>query len=510
MTQKLNHLTFFILLIMASCTKDNDPVMPPVHYTSPEQVYSLFKQINQVPRPSWHEEKATQFLQQFAAKLNLECKTDKQGCVVIKKPASTGHENAPTVVLLNHMDMVCVAEAGKNFNPLTDPIESYIDNGWIKARGTSLGADNGIGLSMALAVLQSNDIIHGPLECIFTTNEEDGMTGAAALSPDFISGRLILNLDSEDYDVITVGSAAAYLQFTTLPFTTEPAPDNYSYFKITLKGGKGGHSGVDINKGRASANKVIGEFLYQTNLKHEVRLCSFNGGEANNSIPVNLETIVGVPVSQKELFTSNFESYATEQSAAYKATDPGLIFSITPINTPQTIIDKKATDGLLTAIHQCPFGALKMSTVMENTVETSNNFGVIKTNESSLFISNYSRSFIDAEVEKLAGTIKGIFDAAGAQTELIMSAPGWEANLTTPLLKLTEESFMKTLGFAPKKVAMHFALESGYFIQKYPGCQIVSIGPKIIEPHSLTERVDMQTIDNIWKVLINMLYELAK
>ncbi|MEG1999507.1 MAG: M20/M25/M40 family metallo-hydrolase, partial [Bacteroidales bacterium] len=283
-------------------TKEINNKPPLVNYPDPEDVYSLFKQINRVPRPSWHEEKIVIFLQQFAAAHSLECVATDSSCVVIKKRATQGYENAPIIVLLNHIDMVCVAEEGKKFDPLNDPIESYTDNGWIKANGTSLGADNGIGMAMALAILQSRNIIHGPLECIFTANEEDGMTGAATLSPDFLSGRLIINLDSEDYDTITIGSAAAYLQFTTLHVTREKGEPDYCYLKLNIKGGNGGHSGVDINKGRANANKLIGEFIYQQSKKHDVKLLAFNGGEANNSIPVNAEVTVGIPTLYKDQF----------------------------------------------------------------------------------------------------------------------------------------------------------------------------------------------------------------
>lgn len=477
---------------------------------SSKEVFDLFKQLNQVPRPSWHEEKAAEFLRQFAERHHLEYHKDEHNCVVIRKTATKGYENATPIVLLNHIDMVCVAEKGKEFDPQNDAIESYIDNGWLKAKGTSLGADNGIGLCMALAVLQDNSIVHGPIECVATTNEEDGMTGAANLSPEFVKGRKIINLDSEDYDTVTVGSAAAYLQFTTLPYTRQASKTDYVYFKLTLKGGLGGHSGVDINKGRANANKVLCELLQQINKKCAIVISEINGGEANNSIAVNAEALIGLEVSKQEEFKSIANAYMKGVKSKYGQSDPHIILDIEQQPTPKTIINKESSDSLIESVVQMPYGALKMSEQLKGTVETSNSTGMIKTNENHIFISNYSRSFVDKDVLELGQNIKSIFDKAGAKTEVIMSAPAWQSDLNSDFLKMTEDTFVDILGFRPRKVAMHFALEAGYYVQKFKGCEIVSIGPKIIEPHSITERVDITTIDNIWRVLIELLHRLAK
>lgn len=477
---------------------------------SPQEVYDLFKQLNKVPRPSWHEEKAAEFLHQFAEKHHLEYQKDEHGCVVIRKPATPGYEKAKPIVLLNHMDMVCVAEKGKKFDPLNDAIESYEDNGWLKARGTSLGADNGMGLCMALAVLQDENIVHGPIECVATTNEEDGMTGAANLSPDFVKGRKIINLDSEDYDTVTVGSAAAYLQFTSLPYTREAVPDHYQFYHLNIKGGLGGHSGVDINKGRANANKLLCGLLNKVAEKCAIAVSEINGGEANNSIAVNAEALVGVQVELQDTFCKIAESYMKEVKAKYEETDSNIELNMEPASTPATVINRQNVAALIDAVDQLPYGALKMSEQLKGTVETSNSTGMVKTNEKDFFVSNYSRSFVDADVLELGNSIKRIFDEAGAKTEVIMSAPAWQSDLKSDFLKLTEDVFDDILGFRPRKVAMHFALEAGYYMQKFEGCEIVSIGPKIIEPHSITERVDMKTIDNIWKVLVELLYRLAQ
>ena len=269
---------------------------------STELIYDIFSQLNDIPRPSWHEEKVAEYLCMFAERLGLDYTRDEHNCMVIRKSATLGYENVTPVVLLNHMDMVCVAEKGISFNPLCDPINTYVEDGWIKARGTSLGADNGIGLSMALAVLQDDSIVHGPLEVITTTNEEDGMTGAANLSADAIRGRNVINLDSEDYETITVGAAGAYLQFTSLPLVRKKCPSGYSFFEISIRGGLGGHSGVDINKGRANANKLMCEMLHKIIGIINIVVASVRGGEANNSIAMTAEAVVGVSVDQEKAF----------------------------------------------------------------------------------------------------------------------------------------------------------------------------------------------------------------
>jgi len=476
---------------------------------SSDEVFAIFKRLNQIPRPSWHEEKVADFLCDFASRLHLEYKRDKQNCVVIKKPATQGYEKVEPVVILNHCDMVCVAEEGKIFCPLNDVIESYEDNGWLKAKGTSLGADNGIGLSMALAVLQDNSIVHGPIEVITTTNEEDGMTGAANLAPDFITGRKIINLDSEDYDMITVGSAAAYLQFSTIPFHTTEVPVGYAFYKLGIKGGLGGHSGVDINKGRANANKIICSLLNKMKCRFGIVVAEINGGEANNSIAVGSEAIIGVSEKEKNLLEKSVDACFTSLKSTYSQTDKSLSYKLEPVVSPSRIIAKELSDALLEGVDELPYGVLKMSESLEKTVETSNNTGMIRTNEKNIFISNYSRSFIDNEVITLAHSISGILDKVGATTEVIMSAPAWKSDLSSPLIELTEKIFVDTLGFKPRKVAMHFALEAGYFVQKYTGVEIVSIGPKIVEPHSVTERVNITTINDIWKVFVNLLYCIA-
>lgn len=471
----------------------------------------IFKQLNAVPRPSHHEERVADFLCQFAQKLGLQYDRDEHNCVVIRKPATPGHENATPIVILNHMDMVCVAEPGKTFDPLNDPIEAYVDGEWMRARGTSLGADNGIGLSMALAILEDDTIVHGPLEVITTTNEEDGMTGAANLSPDFIKGRKVINLDSEDYDTITTGAAGAYLQIHHLPLTRVPAPSGQlRWYNIDIDGGRGGHSGVDINKGRASATTLMWALLSAIGDDDVVNLADLSIGEANASIASSAHAVVCLEDDGSDaLLKAREEHFNQWLREEYGTTDPGLRCRITPAQPSKSIISSDDVDALLTALEQIPQGVVKMSEDMPGTVETSNNVGRITADRREFTISTHTRSFIEGDMVALGEQIRDIFAEQGATTELVMSAPAWQENQHSDFLRLTSDTFNDVLGWRPRMVAMHFVLEAGFFVQKFPGIEMASIGPKIVEPHSTGEHVKLSTCTDIWNVTIELLRRLA-
>lgn len=474
---------------------------------STERVFSIFKELNAIPRPSHHEEKVAEFLCEFAERLHLEYERDPANCVVIRKPATPGHEQAEPIVLLNHMDMVCVGMD----DPENTPIEAYVEDGWMKARGTSLGADNGIGLSMALAVLESDDIVHGPLEVITTTNEEDGMSGASQLRPTFIQGRKVINLDSEDYDTMTTGAAGACLQFHEIPVTREPAPTvNQQWFRITISGGLGGHSGVDINKGRASAILTLKRVLHFVHLLCDVRVATLRMGEANASIASSAEVVCCVPiggpagfVTQQQIVTNNWLKFN------YGQTDPHIQCKVEKCEPESTVIDRKAFNALMECLEGVPQGVIKMSTSMPDTVETSNNIGIVETRENCIFVSTHTRSFDDEVLGRLSEHIADMFKAHGADSHQVMMAPAWQENQSSDFLKLTSDTFNDVLGWRPRMVAMHFVLEAGYFVKKFPGIEIASIGPRIVEPHSSSERVELSTIEDIWKVLLEMLSRLA-
>lgn len=473
-----------------------------------EKVYELFRKLNSIPRASHHEEKVADFLCEYAESLGLEYDRDKENCVVIRKPATPGHEDAAPVVLLNHMDMVAVGDGSRDFDPLNDGIEAYIEDGWMKARGTSLGADNGIGLSMALAVLADDSIVHGPLEVLTTTNEEDGMSGAAAMATDFIKGRKVINLDSEDYDTITVGAAGAYLQQAKVPVERENLSDVKCFYKIEISGGLGGHSGVDINKGRINANQEMCHVLRA--IKETgcpiLHLADINGGVANASIPGNCTAIVAVSEEEVEDLIKITELHAQRIKSMYP-NEPKVTMTIGKTEYDGGVIS--TTAEILRMVDRLPCGVILMHDELPDTPMTSNNIGRLFTKDGFLNISCHTRSFDDEDMVGFAQVCTREFESIGADVEVIMNTPGWQENQHSDYMKMVDQTFMDVLGFSPKKVAMHFVLEAGYYVQKFPGIEIACIGPRIIEPHSTKERVELSTVDNICKVLVELLTRLA-
>lgn len=486
--------------------------------------YEIFHQLNHTPRPSHHEEQVADYLCQFAQSHGLDYSRDAHNCVVIRKPASPGCEQALPIVILNHMDMVCVAEEGHSFDPLHDTIDAYEENGWMKARHTSLGADNGMGLSMALAILADKSLVHGPLEVITTTNEEDGMDGAANLSPDFIKGRHIINLDSEAYDQITVGAAGAFIQQAQLPYHEIRKPKDYICYKVRVRGGLGGHSGVDIVKQRANAIKVLANIL-QVSIVHQhvaLYLVRFEGGQASASIPSSAEATVAIPASMEQDFCDILIQGSCALQAQFGVTDPDVELLYEPTIWNGNVIDEESTRCLLADLNAIPTGPLEMHPDMPGTPMTSNNIGTVRTINSKTTlnsqlstlnyfeITTHSRSFRKEDMELLAAKIRQIFEISGAEVTEIMNAPSWQEDVRSPFLQLTNDVFNDLLGFRPTPVAMHFVLEAGYFVQKYPGIQMASIGPRILEPHSTSERVELQTCDDIWHVTLELLRRLAQ
>ena len=470
-----------------------------------ERVFSIFSELNKIPRPSHHEERVADYLCQFAERLNLSYERDKENCVVIRKPASKGYEAHEPIVLLNHMDMVCV---GMN-DPLNTPIKPYTENGWMMARGTSLGADNGIGLSMALAVLENDSIAHPALEVITTTNEEDGMSGASQLSKDFLKGRKVINLDSEDYDTITTGAAGACLQFHRIPLKREPVPQGkHRWYRIRFEGGLGGHSGVDINKGRCSAVIATWAILAAIYNEYTIHLVSINLGEANASIASSAEIIICVPSGEACEFVKSQQEMMNEWLREEYPQDPKMTCTIEKCEPLDFVISTEAFELLMSCLELIPQGVVQMSDVMPGTVETSNNVGRITTEEDHIFVSTHTRSFVDDDMATLSKQIADIFQQRGAESEVVMSAPAWQENQQSPFLQLVSNTFQDVLGWRPRMVAMHFVLEAGFFVQHYPGIQIASIGPRIVEPHSTSERVELSTIEDIWKVLLELLRRL--
>lgn len=490
----------------------------------------IFRQLNTIPRPSHHEERIADFLCTFAEEHNLTYRRDNNDCVVIEKPASSGYEDHEPIVLLNHMDMVCVAETEKVFNPLTSPITtiSYEENGekWMRADGTSLGADNGIGLAMALAILADDAIPHPALEVLTTTNEEDGMSGAAGLSPDSIKGRKVINLDSEAYDEITVASAGAYMQKAKLPYHRMAMPKDYVAYDVNVFGGKGGHSGVDINRGRGNAIKVLANLLLVAIRQQNINLylIHFNGGQAAAAIPGDAEAKVIIPTDQQENFELLVKQCDEALVAQYSDTDPDIEITCDKTVWHGAVVNEESTHLLLASLNAIPVGPITMRDITIHNTEgttpemsnsgssssvlTSNNIGIVSQGSNAFTISIHTRSFNNDDLHEVSKNITQIFTLTGAEVECLMDLSSWQEDETNDFISLALNTFQTTLGFTPKKVSMHFALEAGYLVEKFPGIHIVSIGPRILYPHSTHECVNLTTADNIWQVTLNLLKSL--
>ena len=474
-----------------------------------QMYYKIFKEINAIPRPSHHEEAMADYLCRFAEAHNLSWQRDKANCVAIRKPASPGYEDHEPVVILNHMDMVCVSDGSRRYDPQHDGIRPliYDEDGecWMRADGTSLGGDNGIGLSMALAILADNTLQHPPLEVLTTTNEEDGMSGAAQLSEDFITGRRVLNLDSEAYDEITIGAAGATIQVAQLPYRKIKMPENYAACTVTVSGGQGGHSGVDIARGRANAIKILANLLLVAIRQCDIKLylVSFEGGTAAAAIPSEATAKIVLPKDKMEAFDTLVTQCDEAIERQFAESDTDVRIDCESSVWHSTIVSEESTHLLLAAINGIPVGPTEM--LDADTPMTSNNIGVVRQTPQHFEVRMHTRSFSDEKMQQLASQLRKIFEVTGASVELVMKAPSWKEDPDDALVALTSQTFSDVLGFEPKKVSMHFVLEAGYLVEKYPGLHIASIGPRILEPHSVNERVQLSTVDNIWKVVIEML-----
>ncbi len=473
---------------------------------APQPLFTYFEQICKIPRPSKKEGKIRQFLLDFASKNGLTAKTDEIGNVLILKPSTPGFENAQTVILQTHMDMVCEKNSDKNFDFDKDSIEPIISNGWVKAKGTTLGADCGIGIAAQLAVLTSQEIKHGPLECLITVDEETGLTGAFNLEPGFLSGSVLLNLDSEDEGEIFIGCAGGIDTLATFSYTKEPVPEESTAFRISVSGLTGGHSGDDIHKNRGNANKILTRFLWKLIQKYDAKLAGFNGGNLRNAIAREAFAIVTVSANLKENVVSDFNEFSADLKIEFEKNEPGLQLKIETIETPEFVIDAKTGKDLLYSLFACPHGVLEMSSRMENMVETSTNLASVKfLEDNKIRVTTSQRSEIESRKIMAAEMVESVFKLAGAEVEHSDGYPGWAPNPDSAVLKITVGSYKKLFGVEPIVRSIHAGLECGLFLEKYPRLDMVSFGPTIRGAHSPDERLDIETTGKFWKHLVDVL-----
>ncbi len=472
----------------------------------PIPIWSFFHEITQIPRPSKKEERIIAYLKDFGGKKKLETKTDAAGNVLIYKPATKGYETHKTVILQSHIDMVCEKNSDVPFNFETDPIQTYIEDDWVKARGTTLGADNGIGMSMMLAVLASDDLKHPALECLFTVDEETGLTGAFALKQNFLSGEVLINLDSEDDGEIFVGCAGGIDTTVVLSYKPEKSPGNYFAFSVSVKGLKGGHSGDDIDKGRGNANKILNRFLWTLNKKMDVRLHSFDGGNLRNAIPREAMAIASVPFAEKEKLRVLFNTYVNDIENEKLNVEPTMRFELESETLPETVIDKNTSNTLLNALYACPHGVKAMSVDMPGLVETSTNLASVKMKEgNTILITTSQRSSVESSKYNIMQQVEAVFTLAGAKVTHGDGYPGWKPNLKSDILKTAQESYKKLFGEEPKIRAIHAGLECGLFLEKYPYLDMISIGPQMYGVHSPDERLSVSSTQKCWKWLTEIL-----
>jgi dipeptidase D len=472
----------------------------------PAPLWSFFYEITQLPRPSKKEGHVINYLKTFGKKHKLETKTDAAGNILICKPASKGYENSKKLILQAHMDMVCEKNSDMIFNFETDAIQTYIDGDWIKAKGTTLGADNGIGMSLMLAVLNSNDIKHPALECLFTVDEETGLTGAFALGPNFLSGEVLINLDSEDDGEIFVGCAGGIDTTAKLAYTSEKTPDNYFAFSVSVKGLKGGHSGDDIDKGLGNANKILNRFLWTVNKKMDLRLHSFDGGNLRNAIAREAVAVASVPWAEKENVRVLFNHFVMEMETEKGNIEPSMRLELESETPPETAINKATSNALLNVLYACPHGVKAMSMDMPGLVETSTNLASVKMKEGNIIIITTSqRSSVESEKYDIANEVEAVLTLAGASVTHGDGYPGWKPNLQSDMLKKAQSSYQKLFAEEPKIRAIHAGLECGLFLEKYPYLDMISIGPQMYGVHSPDERLSISSTQKCWKWLVEIL-----
>ena len=472
----------------------------------PARVFEQFAKINEIPRPSKHEEKMTAYLQEFGKSHGLETIVDEIGNVLIKKPATPGYENRQTVILQSHQDMVCDKLVDVEFDFNTDAIQTYVDGEWLKAKGTTLGADDGIGCAIELAILDSDDIEHGPLECVFTVDEETQLTGASAMKPGFMSGTMLINLDSEDEGEMFVSCAGGRSTVATFRFTREDAPKDYFFVEISLKGLTGGHSGDDINKRRANAIKILSRFVYNMEEKYGSRLVSFNSGKLHNAIPRDGRAIIAVPNAVKEQVRSDWNVFTAAVEDEFHVTATSMAFKMESTE-PAKVISAEAGKNIVRALQAVDNGifAICQDEALGGMVETSSNIAVVKTSETEMEILASQRSNVMSNLDNQCNTIKAVFQLAGAEVIQNDGYPAWKMNPNSQLTKAAVDAYKKIFGKEPIVRGIHAGLECGLFSEKYPELDMVSFGPTLRDVHTPDERLLIPTVQMVWDHLLEML-----
>ncbi len=477
----------------------------------PRLIWECFDEITKVPRPTFHLDKMKEFLVGWADRHNIPCKVDEVGNVMMSKPATPGHENAPGIILQGHQDMVAEKRGDKVHDFLTDPITTIVDGDWVKADGTTLGADNGMGCAAAMAVLIDDSLVHGPIQALFTVDEEQGLTGANGLQPGFVSGEILLNLDSEEHGQLVIGCAGGKITVCRLPYEPVAADGGLKWYELHLDHFKGGHSGMEIGLGRGNANQQLARFIWEWQQECRMEVASIDGGNLANAIPRECKALVGV----REECAADFEKEVCEFSDMLHAEfllaeEPSFVFEATPAAAPSTMIDSATARRLIAALFACPNGVQGMSRAVEGLIETSDNLASVKMKDGNVIeVTVHQRSSVDSRRDEIADRVKALFTMIGAEVRFEDAYVGWAPNPESKVLKVAEQSFEALFGGKPRVEALHAGLECGLFLEKMPGLDMISFGPTLKDIHSPSERANIPSVARFWEFLTDILRRLS-
>jgi dipeptidase D len=468
----------------------------------PQALWNIFEDICQIPHPSKKEEKIIEFAKNFGESLGLETIVDHVGNVIIRKPATPGMENRAGIILQGHLDMVPQKNNDTVHDFEKDPITPIVDGDWVKAKGTTLGADNGIGAAAAMAVLQDKNLKHGPIEVLLTIDEETGMTGAFELKPGLLKGQILVNLDSEDEGELYIGCAGGIDTLATFNYQNQDVAADSVAYKLEVKGLKGGHSGLDIHLGRGNANKILNRILWEASRELGLELASIDGGSLRNAIPREAMAIVTVPGNNSDEFEKLVSDLESAMQKELGEADPSLKVLLSKTQLPKFVIESSVSKKLFDALYACPNGAMRMISDMPEVVETSTNMAIVKSLDGKVEVACLSRSSVDSAKDDLANMLRSVFELAAANVETSGSYPGWKPNLNSPILKAMKDVYEKNYGKVPAQKVIHAGLECGILAGAYPSLDMISFGPTIRNPHSPDEKVNIKTVKLFWDYLV--------
>jgi len=476
----------------------------------PQGVWENFYALTQIPRPSAHADNALNYIKEYAQKLGYESFRDECGNTIIRIPATKGMENRKGVIMQGHADMVPQKNANKQHNFQTDPIQTIIDNEWVRADGTTLGADNGMGVAAAMAIMTDKEAQHGPLEILVTIDEETCMLGASQLKSGILKGDILLNLDSETEGEVYIGCAGGLDLNAKFRYAEVETAEEDIAIKVKISGLHGGHSGMDIGLGRANANKLLFRFLKYAAANYEAMLAEVHGGNMRNAIPREAYAILTIDSEDKEDFIEAVEEFEDMFRDEYSATEQTLSFTAEVVEKPQTVMDEMSADDLINAIHGCPNGVMRMSDEMKNLVETSSNLAIVDSNNGIIDVKILIRSSVDTAKDDVASSIESIMRLAGAEVEMSGDYPGWKPNPQSEILHIVTTTYENLFGQQPTIRAVHAGLECGIMAGTYPNWDMVSFGPTIEHPHSPSERVNIASVEKFYALLKNILKNIPK